>query len=376
MRNSLLIATAMIIIAAPVLLGSETEIPHAFKRGTIIEPDEMNNNFSTVADGINAVAERVTELERAEAPELVDQSVTSAKLADAAVVARTLATGAVTTEAVADGAITAAKLAPDAITDKDTTYTNGAGLTLSDTTFSLSDGGVSTNKLADGAVTTDKIANGAITGSKLAPDAITDKDTTYTNGAGLTLSDTTFSLSDGGVSTSKLADDAVTTGKIANGAITGSKLAKKSVGLDKLKYLPQPLMVDYAAGTLAIDKKLTEAFEHFLEVPTAGKLLVTVNANLQILDASDTNSVVNFIDVTARVGVSPTSTSENLTESSAHQGALNTSAYSWSAQKHYLIDAEPNKSYIVRIAVSSDCPTCELDVKYNAAAKAIFYPGS
>jgi len=319
MRNSLLIATAMIIIAAPVLLGSETEIPHAFKRGTIIEPDEMNNNFSTVADGINAVAERVTELERAEAPELVDQSVTSAKLADAAVVARTLATGAVTTEAVADGAITAAKLAPDAITDKDTTYTNGAGLTLSDTTFSLSDGGVST---------------------------------------------------------SKLADDAVTTGKIANGAITGSKLAKKSVGLDKLKYLPQPLMVDYAAGTLAIDKKLTEAFEHFLEVPTAGKLLVTVNANLQILDASDTNSVVNFIDVTARVGVSPTSTSENLTESSAHQGALNTSAYSWSAQKHYLIDAEPNKSYIVRIAVSSDCPTCELDVKYNAAAKAIFYPGS
>ncbi|GBC92490.1 hypothetical protein HRbin15_00960 [bacterium HR15] len=51
--------------------------------------------------------------------------------------------------------------------DNDTTYSAGAGLTLTGTTFSVATGRISTPMLADGVVTTPKIADGAVTSAKL-----------------------------------------------------------------------------------------------------------------------------------------------------------------------------------------------------------------
>lgn len=59
--------------------------------------------------------------------------------------------------------------------DNDTTYSVGAGLSLLTTQFSLSDGGVTTNKLADNNVTGTKLANGAVTDSKIADDSVNDR---------------------------------------------------------------------------------------------------------------------------------------------------------------------------------------------------------
>lgn len=317
MRKTLLTTIATISLAASVLAISEMEIPHAFERGTTIEPDEMNANFSAMANGINAVAQRVTTLEEAEAPALADQSVTSSKIADAAVVTSKLAAGSVATETVADGAITKAKLAPGAVTDNDTTYTNGAGLALDGTTFSLSDDGVGTSKLADGAATT---------------------------------------------------------AKIASGAVTGDKLASKSVTVEKLAHVPQPLMVDYAKGSLAIDTLSTRTIDRVLQVPTAGKLLVTVTASLSIVDGNSDGSLFNEINVSTRVGYFPSR--DDLTAASSHRGSLNDTSYSWSGSRDYLIDAVPGRNYRVAVTVESGCRNCPIDVKYSTAAKAVFYPGA
>jgi hypothetical protein len=151
--------------------------------------------------------------------------------------------------------------------DNDTTYAAGAGLSLSGTTFSIASGGVTTGMLADNAVTNSKIADGAVTDPKIvsvswskitgAPNFLTgvvaqnpltgagtsgnplrlingtsagqilkwngtqwalatDNDTTYSAGAGLSLSGTTFSIASGGITTGMLADGAVTDPKIVS----------------------------------------------------------------------------------------------------------------------------------------------------------------
>ncbi|KGE03390.1 hypothetical protein [Pseudohaliea rubra] len=318
MRKTLLTTIATISLAASVLAISEMEIPHAFERGTTIEPNEMNANFSAMANGINAVAQRVTTLEEAEAPALADQSVTSSKITDAAVTTSKLAAGAVSTEAIADGAITAAKLAPGAVTDTDTTYTNGSGLALDGTTFSLSDGGVSAAKLANGSVTTTKIADGAI---------------------------------------------------------LGKKLATKSVGVTKLAHLPSPLMADYAAGNLVVSTLNTTAIEETFRVPTTGKLLVNVSAHLDLVDEGNDGQLFNDIGVVAAVGVLPTQ-GEELTDASAHKGLLDGSSYSWAGSRYFLLDADPDKFYGVRVTIRSGCGNCPLSVKYSATAQATFFPGA
>jgi hypothetical protein len=141
--------------------------------------------------------------------------------------------------------------------DNDTTYSAGAGLSLSGTTFSIASGGIVTGMLADGAVTDPKIASvswskitGApsfltgitaqnpLTGAGTSSDPLrlingtsagqilkwngaqwalaTDNDTTYSAGAGLSLSGTTFSVATGGITTAMLADGAVTDPKIVS----------------------------------------------------------------------------------------------------------------------------------------------------------------
>jgi hypothetical protein len=155
--------------------------------------------------------------------------------------------------------------------DNDTTYSAGAGLSLSGTTFSIASGGVTTGMLADNAVTNSKIADGAVTDPKIvsvswskitgAPSFLTgitaqnpltgagtssdplrlisgtsagqilkwngtqwalatDNDTTYSAGAGLSLSGTTFSIASGGVTTGMLADGAVTSAKLSTTGVT------------------------------------------------------------------------------------------------------------------------------------------------------------
>jgi hypothetical protein len=155
--------------------------------------------------------------------------------------------------------------------DNDTTYSAGAGLSLSGTTFSIASGGVTTGMLADNAVTNSKIADGAVTDPKIvsvswskitgAPSFLTgitaqnpltgagtssdplrlisgtsagqilkwngtqwalanDNDTTYAAGAGLSLSGTTFSIASGGVTTGMLADGAVTSAKLSTTGVT------------------------------------------------------------------------------------------------------------------------------------------------------------
>lgn len=397
MRKTLLAAIAATATATSLLVAGDSEIPHSFKRGTVINPDEMNENFSAVADDISAVANRVTELENAEPPVLSDQSVTSRKLADAAVTASKLAAGAVTTQTIVDSAVTAAKLAPGSVTGPELGE-------QSVTSGKLADAAVTTSKLSAGAVTTETIADSAITAAKLAPGAITDSDTTYTSGDGLTLSGTTFSLGDAGVTTTKLAgnavtadklasnavtsakladgvvtsaklvDSAVTSAKLANGAVTGSKLAAKSVSADKLAQPPRPLLVDYAAGTLSVDQLSTRTIDRSLTVPVAGKILVTVSASLNLADGNDDGFIFNDIDVRATVG--SFGGGDDLTAGSSHRGLLKDFSYAWSATRSYLIDAVPGRTYPVQVTLTSGCSNCPLDVKYSTAAEAVFYPGA
>jgi hypothetical protein len=146
-------------------------------------------------------------------------------------------------------------------TDNDTTYSAGAGLSLSGTTFSVATGGITTAMLADGAVTDPKIvsvswskitgapnfltgvvAQNPLTGAGTSSDPLrlingtsagqilkwngtqwalaNDNDTTYSAGAGLSLSGTTFSIASGGVTTGMLADGAVTSAKLSTTGVT------------------------------------------------------------------------------------------------------------------------------------------------------------
>ena len=131
-----------------------------------------------------------------------------------------------------------------------TTYTAGTGLTLSDTEFSIRNGGVGTTQLQDNAVTVTKLADNSVSTQSLREGAVTavkiittgggglpngtsgqhltsngaggfvwvnapaDVNTTYTAGTGLTLSDTEFSISDGGVGNDQIAANAVSPPKL------------------------------------------------------------------------------------------------------------------------------------------------------------------
>ena len=106
--------------------------------------------------------------------------------------------------------------------DNDTTYSAGAGLLLTNTTFSIAPGGVVTNMIADGAITSVKIADGAVSATKIADGAITS--VKIADGAV-----TTPKLDNNAVTNAKIADGAVSTTKIADGAVTDAKLSPTGV---------------------------------------------------------------------------------------------------------------------------------------------------
>jgi hypothetical protein len=121
-------------------------------------------------------------------------------------------------------------------TDNDTTYLPGTGLLLAGTTFSVNSALVQSRVLLPcppGSAIRVIDSAGAVT-------CETDSDTTYTAGAGLDLTGTTFSvgsqeitgamLAAGAVGPGRIAANAVTAAEIAPGAVTGSELAFDAVG--------------------------------------------------------------------------------------------------------------------------------------------------
>ena len=152
----------------------------AFQPGTAIKSGEVNQNFSMLRTAVAAL----------EAP------VGPSRLADGAVTLPKLAVGG----AAADGRVL--KLQGGALTWGDdmtggggAAYSAGAGLALSNNTFSIGLAGITSGMLADSAVTGGKLADGGVSAPKLADNAVTS---------------------------SKLASDAASLARVSGGALTSS----------------------------------------------------------------------------------------------------------------------------------------------------------
>ena len=171
-----------------------------FKAGDPIKSAEMNANFAKLKEAI-------------------EQPVRTQQLEDGAITLPKLSIGG----DGADGKVV--KLQNGSLTWADdllgtgggAAYTAGSGLSLSGTTFSLSDGGVTRSKLAasggsDGQVL--KLQGGNLTWAN--DNAGGGGGTTYSaDGSSLQLSGNTFSVRDGGIGTAKLADGSVSAIKLA-----------------------------------------------------------------------------------------------------------------------------------------------------------------
>lgn len=116
-------------------------------------------------------------------------------------------------------------------------WAEGTGISLANSTVSIKDNGVGTLQIADGAVTGTKIATmGCSQGQLLGLGAagwtcVSDQNTTYTSGAGLTLSAAgQFSIGTAAITNTMLHDDAVDSAKILDGSIQASDLSSMGCG--------------------------------------------------------------------------------------------------------------------------------------------------
>ncbi len=153
--------------------------------------------------------------------------------------------------------------------DNDTTYSNGAGLTLTGTTFSIGASqvidsmivGMSASKLI-GSIGDAQISDLNFSKLTSVPAGLLDgdDDTTYTAGNGLTLSGTTFSIGSnqvtdsmiagmstsklvGTVSSSQIAANAIDSSKIADGSVSTADIANDAVDSSKITNLTRRVMV-------------------------------------------------------------------------------------------------------------------------------------
>ena len=215
---------------------------------------------------------------------IADSNVTTTKIADNAITSAKILDGTIINADISSSAaIDLAKIAlpsatansgkvlksngtawiADTDNDSNTTYSAGSGLTLTGTTFSVGTGQITNSMIADNAVTSAKIAAGAITNTNISGSAAidlskialpsasvnngkvlksngtawiadTDINTTYSAGAGLTLTGTVFSVGAGQITGSMIADNAITSTKIAAGAITNTNISN-SAAIDLTK---------------------------------------------------------------------------------------------------------------------------------------------
>ena len=129
------------------------------------------------------------------------------------------------TAIAADGTVSC-----DTDADTDTTYSAGAGLSLSDTTFSI-DGSVQsrvTGTCDPGQYITAIAADGTVS-CATDIDTDTDTDTTYSAGAGLSLLGTVFSIPDDAINSARLASNSVGNDAMQNDAIGSSEVIDNSL---------------------------------------------------------------------------------------------------------------------------------------------------
>lgn len=151
-----------------------------FQPNTPIKPADVNSNFSTLRSAIQAL----------EAP------ISAARLADGTVTLPKLSAGGT----LADGKVLKAQggtlvWADDLTGGGGATYSAGAGLALSNNTFSIGLASVTNGMLADGVVTGGKLADASVSSAKLTDDAVTS---------------------------SKLANEAASLARVSSGALSAS----------------------------------------------------------------------------------------------------------------------------------------------------------
>ncbi len=156
-----------------------------------------------------------------------------------------------------------------------------------DGTLDLKDGAVSTNKIAAGSVSTEKIEDGAVTEEKLdsVKDLVADETT-------LTMSEDatafTFSVKDGGISSTKIADEAVTNAKLATGSVTENKIGNGAVSRDKIAASALPKILSATCNESESYTTYNQFFEigsisynelnRIADISLSGKIKLSANA--------------------------------------------------------------------------------------------------
>ena len=149
------------------------------------------------------------------------------------------------------------------------TYTAGDGLSLTGTTFSITDGGVDadmlasnsvtsakiandavgTSELADNAVNSARIADSAVTGTKIAANAVDPSKLSHPATAGYILgSDSSGNPEWQAATSTTVADGSITATKLADNAVTNAKVADDAIGTAELSATGTPSSTTYLRG--------------------------------------------------------------------------------------------------------------------------------